>query len=187
MMLDPQLLQRILRSLRWLVADAEHRFNDCKGNANGFEGGYSPELKEAIRLKNDLEQGQLPLQTTALVAPMHTEADCHETGALLGMNSRSIIEFYLQYSPQWVRGYNNKPMVNLLEEMRRWELNQGERDKAGQQRRHLFPLAGGKICSERGCGMPAVLKVSGAYDFWYCPDHIPENRKVKLREQGYDV
>lgn len=185
--IDPQLRHRILRSLRWLVLDAEHRYNDCKGNADGLEGGYSPELKEAIQLKNDLEQGELPM-TTALAAPMFSEQECVDMGASVGLTYKQSIDFYLHYGKQgWLLG-NGLPIVNLRLAMRSWQVNQQEKEEESKSSKlRLFPLPGGKICSQSGCGMPAVLKVAGAYDFWYCPQHIPEKKKVKLRDQGYDV
>ena len=55
-MIDKELRERILQSLRWVVPELEHRFNDCKSNLEeGSEGGYSDELKELISLKQDLE------------------------------------------------------------------------------------------------------------------------------------
>lgn len=50
----------------------------------------------------------------------------------------------------------------------------------------LLPIPG-RFCSESGCGMPAVYRTGSAYDFWYCLQHIPPNKKAKLKEQGYDV
>lgn len=40
----------------------------------------------------------------------------------------------------------------------------------------LYPIKG-HLCS---CGMPAVYKdASGAYDFYYCSEHMPDNVKAK--------
>jgi hypothetical protein len=66
-------------------------------------------------------------------------------------------------------------------------LKQEKKAEGESSKLRLFPLPGGKICSESGCGMPAVFKTSGAYDHWWCVSHIPEKKKVKLREQGYDL
>ena len=50
---------RVITSLSWLVADARHRFDDCKDNlGNGSSGGYSPELTEAIELLDELRKGK---------------------------------------------------------------------------------------------------------------------------------
>jgi hypothetical protein len=191
MQLDPQLRERILRSLRWLTADAEHRFNDCKGNADGFEGGYSPELKEAIALRNELEQGELPMQMNALAPPMFTEQECVDMGASMGMPYKQAIEFYLHYGKQgWLLG-NGLPIVNLRLAMRNWQVKQQEkaekRETQGGDKITLYPLKPPKNCSEHGCNVPAVHKVVGAYDFWYCKKHIPKKDLADLREQGYDV
>ena len=44
-------------------------------------------------------------------------------------------------------------------------------------KRKLLPLSG-KTCSKRGCGLPAVYRdISGNYDWYYCPEHMPD--KVK--------
>jgi hypothetical protein len=49
---------RIVRTLGLLVADARHRFDDCRNNIEaGSQGGYSPELTEAINLLSELEAG----------------------------------------------------------------------------------------------------------------------------------
>jgi hypothetical protein len=186
MLIDPQLRERILRSLRWLVRDATYRFDDCKENLQpGSEGGYSPELKEAHKLLKELEQGELLLGR--LPAPgQWTEEECVDRGRTLGMTYKDSIEFYLHYAPLWIRG-NGKPMVDLTLEMRRWNMRSLAGESKADRKTQLFPLPG-KMCSTDGCGVPAVYKSSGgAYDFFYCKQHIPEPRKLKMREQGYDV
>jgi hypothetical protein len=56
MNIDPVLRQRILVTLRWLVKDERWRFDQCK-DADGLSGGgYSPELKEAMLLLEELER-----------------------------------------------------------------------------------------------------------------------------------
>lgn len=127
MQIDPQLRQRILRSLRWLVVDAQYRFNDCKDQlAPEGRGGYSPELKEAIQLLQDLEQGNL-LQANPIVAKQFTERDCIETGNVIGMTTKDSIEFYCQYGSQgWVKG-NGLPITDLVLAMRQWKMR-GQED-----------------------------------------------------------
>lgn len=44
----------------------------------------------------------------------------------------------------------------------------------------LFPIKG-KICGETGCRMPAVYKSEGAYDNYYCAEHMPEKVKEKYQ------
>ncbi len=49
--------------------------------------------------------------------------------------------------------------------------------QAAQKKTPLFPISGRK-CSQ--CPLPAVYKDSGgAYDFYYCSDHMPEEVKAK--------
>lgn len=53
--------QRVIKSLGRLIADAKHRFDDCRDNLeNGSEGGYSPELTEAVELLDELKKGMGP-------------------------------------------------------------------------------------------------------------------------------
>lgn len=43
----------------------------------------------------------------------------------------------------------------------------------------LFPISG-KTCSKRDCPFPAVYKsTGGAYDHWYCTEHLPDKVKEK--------
>ena len=122
MQIDPQLRERILRSLRWVVPELVHRFNDCKDQLQpGSQGGYSEELKELISLKQDLEQGDL--MTFEPVCPLsYTERDCIDTGNALGMTTRDSIEFYCQYGSQGWRLGNGLPIVNLTLAMRKWKM-----------------------------------------------------------------
>ena len=54
-------MRRVIRTLSWMIEDMKHRFDDCRGNLdNGSEGGYSPELTEAIELLDELEKGTGP-------------------------------------------------------------------------------------------------------------------------------
>ena len=143
--MDQQLRERILRSLRWLVTDIQWRANQTKeGDSVGYTHEYSPELKEAMNLLTDLEQGQLLTDNPMEIIPTHTEQDCYEVGAVLGMTKRVSLEFFLQYHPQWVRGIAKKPMTDLRNEMRRWQLtNQCEdmkepvRNRQGKTPRQL--------------------------------------------------
>ena len=131
-LIDPQLRQRILRSLRWLVRDCQYRFDDCKEQLQDEErGGYSDELKEAIALLQDLEQGTM-LMSAPESRPMHTEQECIDEGNLIGMTIRECIDFFLQYHPQWERGPSKKLMVDLHNEMRRWHLRNQEDTQQGK-------------------------------------------------------
>ncbi len=124
MQIDPQDRQRIVRTLSWLVKDAEHRVNDCRQNVEpGSAGGYSPELKEACALLQELQQGELPLKA-AITGTFYSysEDDCKEAGELLGMKYKQIIEFYLHYGRQgWILG-NGLPITDLRLAMWDWHL-----------------------------------------------------------------
>lgn len=51
-----ELRTRATKSLEWMVADMKWRFDQTKQNLdNGSQGGYSPELTEAIALLAELE------------------------------------------------------------------------------------------------------------------------------------
>jgi hypothetical protein len=123
MLIDSQLRQRILRSLRWLVRDAQYRFDDCKlNNEPGSQGGYSAEMTEAIRLLDDLEQGTMLLPEKPNPAGF-TEQNCKDVGYLVGMTEKQAVEFYLHYSKQgWLQG-NGLPIIELKSAMRIWQLH----------------------------------------------------------------
>ena len=49
-------VDRILKTLDWVVPEIQHRFDDSKNNLEqGSQGGYSPRLTEAIDLWNELK------------------------------------------------------------------------------------------------------------------------------------
>ncbi|MBE3088570.1 MAG: hypothetical protein IMZ61_14105 [Planctomycetes bacterium] len=122
MMIDPQLRQRILRSLRWLVRDCQYRFDDCKEQLQDEErGGYSDELKEAILLLQDLEQGEMCLNSP-IEARVYTEDECKDVGNLIGMTLRECIDCFCYYQSQGWRKGNGLPIVDLSATMRQWHL-----------------------------------------------------------------
>ena len=134
-MIDPELRERILRTLRWVVPELEHRFNDCKQNLQpGSQGGYSDELKEIIALKQDLEQGELvPMQpeTTALVAPRFTLKECMDAGILVSLTLEESTEYFHHYNSQgWLKG-NGLPIINLQSAMFLWMKN-GQKELSNQ-------------------------------------------------------
>ena len=52
-----KLLRRSLDILNWMIKYIKWRSNDCNGNLdNGSKGGYSPKLKRALELREDLEK-----------------------------------------------------------------------------------------------------------------------------------
>lgn len=105
-------------------------------------GGYSPELKEAILLLQDLEQGTM-LTDAPIRAQTYTEDECKDVGYSLGMKIREIIEFYVKYGSQgWLLG-NGLPIVDLRLAMRQWHLRnqeditEPERNQQGKTPRQL--------------------------------------------------
>lgn len=60
--------------------------------------------------------------------------------------------------------------------VRNWKVNGWGKAGMDARRPALLPIIG-KICSREGCGMPAVYKSGGAYDHFYCEQHMPD--KVK--------
>jgi hypothetical protein len=143
MLIDPQLRQRILRSLRWLVRDTQYRFDDQKQNIEpGSQGSYSDELTEAIQLLHELEQGTMLSSETAR-PHSYTEQECKDVGYLLGMSDREVSEFYAKYGCQgWVLG-NGLPIVDLKLAMRQWQLRNNKdapeqvKNKQGKTPRQL--------------------------------------------------
>ena len=125
--------ERILRSLRWVVPELEHRFNDCKNNLQpGSQGGYSDELKELIALKQELEQGQLLPETTAIVPRSFTLKECMDVGIILSLTLEESTDYYHQYNSQgWLKG-NGMPIINLHSSMFQWKKRSQSAVKQGK-------------------------------------------------------
>lgn len=50
------LIARCVTSLEWLVPDMQHRSDECRNNLeSASQGGYSPELTDAINLLAELK------------------------------------------------------------------------------------------------------------------------------------
>lgn len=59
MILQDKEKERLLQILSWMVEDLKHRYNESKGNfGQGTQGDYSPELKEAIALFEDVKKAE---------------------------------------------------------------------------------------------------------------------------------
>lgn len=75
---------------------------------------------------------------------------------------------------QWKKGFVPHPTTWLNGEL--WEDEVTEADKKVHKTK-LWPI-NGKVCSEEGCGLPAVYKNSkGSYDSYACSRHLPNNVK----------
>jgi len=122
--ITPELEARIIIALRWLVADARYRFDECRRNEEeGSQGGYSDELKEAIAVLNQLENPALPGAIPATPVVFYTQKDCLDTGLLIGLNSEECLEFFHHYNGQgWLKG-NKLPITDLTSVMTEWRNN----------------------------------------------------------------
>lgn len=77
MILNNEEKNRIVQSFSWMVKDLEHRHNELKGNfEEGSQGDYSPELKEAVSLLEDIEK----VETTEITGchRKSTSLNCRE-------------------------------------------------------------------------------------------------------------
>lgn len=100
MVIEHGLKQRIIRSLSWLVKDAQWRFNQVKENLDPGSAGYSPELKEAMSLLGDLEQANFAFDSGQVLVPGWSEDECKEAAKLLGYGEEFGCEFFVFYSAQ---------------------------------------------------------------------------------------
>ena len=56
--MNKELKKRIIKTLNWMVTDIKWREDHLNGDFDEFsQGGYSPELTEAIKLLEELRQG----------------------------------------------------------------------------------------------------------------------------------
>lgn len=63
MILNDKEKKRLVDNLTWMIADMQYKSNETKLNTEeGSEGGYSPELKEAMSLLEDIQK----TETTAV-------------------------------------------------------------------------------------------------------------------------
>lgn len=111
-----------------------------------------------------------------------TEQMVLDTGITLGMPEDKSLAFYHYYNAQgWIFG-SGLEIVNLKSAMWRWKRNGYRFEK--KEKTKLYPMKGkfcGKTRNGRLCGMPAVYKMSGNYDSYYCAEDMPEKVK-KLYE-----
>lgn len=108
---------------------------------------------------------------------MFTEQNCKDVGICLGMTEPESLVFFHHYNAQdWLFGSGLK-IKNLKSAMWRWK-NNGYKEKDSKKTK-LFPIKG-KVCSVKGCRMPAVYKdTSGTYDSYACSEHLPNKVKAK--------
>ncbi len=116
MLIDPELRQRVIKSLSSMVKDMCHRADECRLNFEPeSKGGYSEELTEAIDLLNDLKQ--IACRTTVTVDPqavIHlTEQQCRDQAVMIGMTEEWGSGYFRTYASQgWLKG-NGVPITNV--------------------------------------------------------------------------
>lgn len=98
----------------------------------------------------------------------------------VGIPDDKAEQFYHHYNAQgWLRA-NGLPVTNLESILVCWRNNQYKFEDKAKKKIGLFPIGGGRICNKKHCKMPAVYKdTSGAYDSFYCEEHMPEQVKAK--------
>ena len=87
-------------------------------------------------------------------------------------------EYFFDYyqSKGWMVG--RSPMKDWQAAVRCWKQREISANRI-QAKPKLLSLFG-KTCSKDKCGLPAVYKsTSGAYDMYYCAEHMPEKVKEK--------
>lgn len=126
--MTPELRTRIATTLRWLIADAQYRYNDCKQNLEpGSGGGYSPELEDASKLLALLEKPSLfdPSESQGLCMT-YTLDDCRAEATRVGLTEHETLVFYHHFNAQdWVQT-NKLPITNLNSAMFKWKMRQHE-------------------------------------------------------------
>ena len=108
---------------------------------------------------------------------MFTEQNCKDVGICLEMTEPESLVFYHHYNAQgWLYPSSIK-ITNLKSAMWRWK-NNGYKEKDSKKTK-LFPIKG-KVCSVKGCRMPAkYLDATGNYDSYRCGEHLPDEVKAK--------
>lgn len=107
-------------------------------------------------------------KTTAFDKPVLLEVMEYATAKGYKFDCSEFINFY--ESKNWMIGKNK--MKDWQAAVRTW----GKREaKPGKIR--LMPIKG-RNCGKADCNLPAVYrKMFGAYDSYYCQDHMPEDVK----------
>ena len=106
----------------------------------------------------------------------HTLAECKGIAVTIGMTEEQAEDFFYHYDAAgWIDGLN-RPVVRLHSAMMKWKRNQYRRKSTESKKVRLYPIKG-KRCYARGCVMPAVYGPVGAYDKYYCIEHMPKEVK----------
>jgi len=100
--------------------------------------------------------------------------------AAINMIPDNIAETYwMNFECQnWFRA-NNQKITNWQVHFK-WWFQSGCWESKEKKKQKLYPIKG-KVCSVKGCRMPAVyLDASGNYDSYKCSDHLPDSVKIKF-------
>ena len=110
MFIESKLRTRIVSSMSWMVKTLKYKEDDMTGNLElGIEGGYSPELRQAIELLALLEA----------TAPAPTEQQCRDMAAMMGLPESWGAAYFKQYASQgWMKG-NGVPITDVALHMAR--------------------------------------------------------------------
>jgi hypothetical protein len=137
MFIDKELYERITISLGWLVAEARHRFDECKQNVDeGSSGGYSPELTQAIDLVNllKLKAGELPYtERQFLHTKIYTQQQCLDAAMTIGKTENWGTGYYVHYASQHFLKANGQPISDLrlhMMELKRQGIEYGLESKS---------------------------------------------------------
>lgn len=122
MLIDQETQTRILTSLRWLVADARYRSDDCRQNTEeGSGGGYSPNLIKAIDLLNELESYALTGGQPETAPCSYTEQQCKDVAVIVGLTEDDGTACFHYYNSQrWVKA-NGQPVGDLKSLLVNWK------------------------------------------------------------------
>ena len=108
-----------------------------------------------------------------------TLQEVKDVGITVGLEPEKSEEWYYHYKAQGFKYPSGLEIVDIKSALWRWKRNQYRFEK--NEKLKLYPIKG-KICSHRGCGMPAVrLDTSSAYDHYDCAEHLPEKVKDKYQ------
>jgi hypothetical protein len=99
-----------------------------------------------------------------------------DIGITVGLEPEKSEQWYHYYKAQGWRFSSGLEIVDIKSALYRWKRNQYK----FENKQKLYPIKG-KICSEKGCGMPAVYKHGRSYDFYKCSDHLPKDVKKKYK------
>lgn len=137
--MTPELRTRIVTSLRWLVEDAKHRFDDCKdAMGQGSTGGYSPDLTSAIKLLDDLCEPEMFLaerpQAKSGGIMLPTEQQCRDMAAMMaGGTEQDGIDYFVYYAPRGFVFKSGQPIGDHRIAIRGWIMSREESDSVSKR------------------------------------------------------